>query len=232
MEISSWKPTSVEVMGGEETISVISSQMHDPLLNVSSNPKSNSNPNHISKECHSHENSHQVQAPMGNLVVPSPMVVPRGASIHLDLYGASLRLPVLDVGVPLHVLRRHLYLGYEVITMPTTHKKIKCQLPELRQYQWEYLPESDIYTLHVGLDFYTLRRDRPYSWTFVCECGDNVAGEQLSYTMFKDAALKAESIIVRKMRHIAADVSREATKAQLHRTKAGIRRQFRMEGSD
>ena len=116
--------------------------------------------------------------------------------------------------------------------MPNVHKKIKCQLPELREHQWEYQPDSDLYTLHVGLDFYTLRRDRPYSWTFCCESGDNVSGEQLSYTMFKDAALKAESIIVRKMRHIAADVSREATKAQLHRTKSGIRHQFRLEGSD
>lgn len=116
--------------------------------------------------------------------------------------------------------------------MPTTNKKIKCQLPELREHQWEYLPESDLYTLHVGLDFYTLRRDRPYSWTFCCENGDNVSGEQLSYTMFKDAALKAESIIVRKMRHIAADASREVTKAKLHRTKAGIRRQFRLVDSN
>lgn len=131
-----------------------------------------------------------------------------------------------------HVLCGRHAFGKEVITMTTTHKKIKCQLPELREHQWEYLPESDIYTLRVGLDRYTLRRDRPYSWTFCCENFDDVTGEQLSYTMFKDAAVMAESIIVRKMRHIAKEIGREATKANLHRTKSGIRRQFRLEGSD
>lgn len=116
--------------------------------------------------------------------------------------------------------------------MTTTHRTVKCQLHELREHKWEYQPESDLYTLHVGLDFYTLRRDRPYSWTFCCESGDNVTGEQLSYTMFKDAAMKAESIIVRKMRHIATENSREATKARLHRTRSGIRHQFRLGDSE
>lgn len=153
-------------------------------------------------------------------------------SVHLHRHGTGLRVPVLDVADDLHVLRRPLDREEGLITMPTTHKKIKCQLPELREHQWEYLPESDIYTLHIGLDFYTLRRDRPYSWTFCCENGNNVSGEQLSYTMFKDAARQAESVIVRKMRHIAAEHNREATKAKLHRTRSGIRHQFRLGDSE